>query len=629
LRGELYTLEKRLLDRLRSILAGLAKNAQRLEAAQPAGPKKPASSGQRIYSPEEANALVSSHKAFLQWYLQFLYVELRPTSSYQRRISALKSIVAILQSGLDSSIPAELLTKQAQFGARWPFHLNTEFMVQPLMERIMDNFDDVRQAAANALKTMSASKAPEILTTILPEFVDRCERRMLQSGRADHADAVARSYDLLFSVQPSSNKKLEILQHRMRMLESTVDMASSSLASVVGKYPMHGILASISNIFNQPSFYAEVSTLSDAEFSLWYGLHQRIYPVLEAIWGCVEQVLAADAPEGFVPDEFELDTSTKDVLSYSWRALKEASALLRVIVSKAPSESSASRTILRVEDFEFLGRLSFTQLRRLRHRGAFSSVASSFAACCSRMALQSSNDTLRQLLETWYQETLDFMYEMGAVFTRRSAGIPSIMAGILGADLNGPLFDRAMKDLNKISVSAVDETKVAWFPQVHAMNCIRLILTQTNFASATEPYIIPALDSASHCLKSSAWPIRNCGLMLFRTIMDRLLGANETQPRNERELIKASKSTFHRYPNLANIVIQLLSPAVDDSPDSSQSSVVTEPMFPALQILQVSLPPPEERDRILDLVVDLTSSPQWHIRDKVSFTFQSISLSLC
>jgi hypothetical protein len=40
--------------------------------------------------------------------------------------------------------------------------------------------------------------------------------------------------------------------------------------------------------------------------------------------------LCADAPEGHVPEEMEEETSvdTKEILSYSWRGLKEARCVI-------------------------------------------------------------------------------------------------------------------------------------------------------------------------------------------------------------------------------------------------------------------------------------------------------------
>lgn len=54
-------------------------------------------------------------------------------------------------------------------------------------------------------------------------------------------------------------------------------------------------------------------------------LYNRLYIIFENVWQCVYDTLCNDAPEGFVPDEVdEEEIGTKDVLSYSWRALKES-----------------------------------------------------------------------------------------------------------------------------------------------------------------------------------------------------------------------------------------------------------------------------------------------------------------
>jgi len=53
---------------------------------------------------------------------------------------------------------------------------------------------------------------------------------------------------------------------------------------------------------------------------------RRIIKTFHTCWRYTKPVLCHDAPEGHLPDEVdeELDVTTKDVLSYSWRALKES-----------------------------------------------------------------------------------------------------------------------------------------------------------------------------------------------------------------------------------------------------------------------------------------------------------------
>lgn len=59
---------------------------------------------------------------------------------------------------------------------------------------------------------------------------------------------------------------------------------------------------------------------------MWKQIHERIRVCFERLWSCIYTVLCADAPEGHVPDEIDEEASldTKEILSYSWRGLKEA-----------------------------------------------------------------------------------------------------------------------------------------------------------------------------------------------------------------------------------------------------------------------------------------------------------------
>jgi hypothetical protein len=79
-------------------------------------------------------------------------------------------------------------------------------------------------------------------------------------------------------------------------------------------------------IFDQSTFYFNLVTESEVEFQAWKDLHSRINACFRKLWDCVWHVLCADAPEGHVPDEIdeEANLDTKEILSYSWRGLKEA-----------------------------------------------------------------------------------------------------------------------------------------------------------------------------------------------------------------------------------------------------------------------------------------------------------------
>ena len=54
------------------------------------------------------------------------------------------------------------------------------------------------------------------------------------------------------------------------------------------------------------------------------------------------------------------------------------------------------------EGYHRFGHQAFTQLAELRHRGAFSTVSHTFAACCL-MCARSSQLAIREYPKTWYK----------------------------------------------------------------------------------------------------------------------------------------------------------------------------------------------------------------------------------
>jgi hypothetical protein len=88
--------------------------------------------------------------------------------------------------------------------------------------------------------------------------------------------------------------------------------------------------------------------------------------------------------------------------------------------------------------------------------------------------------------------------------TRRSAGIPALMTGILSANSTTPSFHDVMNDLNSlarqpVSLPAKDETNL---PQVHAMNCLKEILKSSTLGRKAESHLADCLQLASDSLNS-------------------------------------------------------------------------------------------------------------------------------
>jgi hypothetical protein len=205
------------------------------------------------------------------------------------------------------------------------------------------------------------------------------------------------------------------------------------------------------------------------------------------------------------------------------------------------------------------------------------------------------------------------------------------MTGIIAAEQkpDGPLFKRAIKDLFAEASQDAQSSNIAdsRLPQVHALNSIKDIFTTSKLSESSEAYIADGLDLAARTLNSSVWPIRNCGLMLFKALIGRLLGSDETQDWKDQNRTKSSRFSYEKYPHLISILKNLLDPSgpiqnsmastTDNSPMDLHGA---EGVFPALQILRQAPPHNEDRDPIIQSVLHLLSSPHWHLRDMAART---------
>lgn len=341
-RREVHGYTQKLFDRLRASTATLSKGVSKSAVTGNARlpfPKAAFDSDPLTSRTARQDSLLES-LSFVVWYLRFLQWELRPTAPYQSRITALRSLTIVLRSGVDPGVPFDSLSKSAQGQLNWAhgIQIGNKKLVRALLDLILDPFDDVRDAAVSVLQLCLAAMPEtekELTMLAIPPFIARAEAVMLRTGRADQADGVARAYGMIFSSAEDGVKipgssyfstKLQIFEHLQHQLKSTLAVAHQDLSQAVDGRPVHGIFAALRYVVDQPDFYSLVSKMSPEAFFKWKCLHSDIVESIESLWTCVYHVLCADAPEGHVPDEMEDEGSldTKEILSYSWRGLKEA-----------------------------------------------------------------------------------------------------------------------------------------------------------------------------------------------------------------------------------------------------------------------------------------------------------------
>lgn len=186
------------------------------------------------------------HKDFLFWFLDFLKSELTPTASYQRHCSVLKTTLLVLKLELDDSKPWETDEDDVPF-----FALFDATWTRAVLDRVMDDFEDVRQASTDILKLLFSDTkfgniaGPEGISAIISDFLARAEKLSTKTGRADHADGVARSYELLCRLCPRQSERLLVVSGLVDRLESKMSLAECDLGRAVLEAPTHDTFASL------------------------------------------------------------------------------------------------------------------------------------------------------------------------------------------------------------------------------------------------------------------------------------------------------------------------------------------------------------------------------------------------
>uniref|UniRef100_A0A0D2XDB7 DUF2428 domain-containing protein n=1 Tax=Fusarium oxysporum (strain Fo5176) TaxID=660025 RepID=A0A0D2XDB7_FUSOF len=540
------------------------------------------------------------HEKFLFWYIGFLCSELTPTASYQRHSASLKAVTFILRMEGEKSKTWETADDQTlffdQFGSSW---------LRALSDLIMDPFDDIRSHAATVLRWifsdsryrnfyLMARQGKLNPTEELTELLRRTEELARKTARADHSDGVARVSQLLYRLSENEQHRVALLSKLIGGLEARLVVAEKDLGRAVLDAPLHGDFASLCYMWQVVS---ELQ-FSEGELQSVQALQDALVTCCERVWAAVRDILCDDSPEGHLPQELEevdgLDT--KDVLSYSFRSVHEAS---------------------------------------LRHRGAFTTVALTFSTCCQLVKhldqAKAGAEGGTTLLEQWYAGTLEAINAQVST-TRRSAGIPAMMTGVLSANAPNPSFEQVMNKLMEIASqeARVTETDGSNLPQVHAYNCLKEIFKSsylTAMGNKSEKFLPQCLELAANGLKSELWAIRNCGLILLRSLIDCLFGSHQSKALMEAGWDgKANRIAYHRYPSLPRTLLHLLKSGHQMMASIAASSAAAESVFPALDIIRRAGPPEVLREELQIHIAKYLASPVWHVREIAARTLCSCLL---
>ena len=102
------------------------------------------------------------------------------------------------------------------------------------------------------------------------------------------------------------------------------------------------------------------------------------------------------------------------------------------------------------------------------------------------------------------QLALSIMEEQAAKLTRRSAGLPAIITGVLIGNSSSDFFGEAVRKLQTMAEAPLehDASRGLRLPQVHALNCLKDIFTNSKLGPSSEPHLSSTLVIAARCLDS-------------------------------------------------------------------------------------------------------------------------------
>ncbi|OCT53969.1 hypothetical protein CLCR_09615 [Cladophialophora carrionii] len=214
------------------------------------------------------------------------------------------------------------------------------------------------------------------------------------------------------------------------------------------------------------------------------------------------------------------------------------------------------------------------------------------------------------------QAALDQIDEQANRLTRRSAGLPAMITALL-SPADRKLFSRTFADLTAIAQRPIDDASLREvgemkLPQVHALNCLKDIMTNSRFSAAVVPYQDPVMELAAACLSSKVWAVRNCGLMLLRACINRL-DSSSSLPRQDLRDQSLAGGEGKPPPMVA---FRLLDKAVSlPGNDSHGTSNAVEDIFAGLDLLGHAILAGSMADVAEELVMRQLGNPAWTVRD--------------
>ncbi|KAM0754870.1 hypothetical protein T439DRAFT_321926 [Meredithblackwellia eburnea MCA 4105] len=619
-----------------------------------------------------ASAYVSMLNTFLSKWSDELLRALNPAKPFRIKSAALHLLDQLLRSGLDRRFDLVLPTPiQAR---PWPSAIHLDVIGKTTTSIILRVF----QSTYTSLRILAVSileRFPKPLPgydgdggvkKVAIELLDP-SLKMIRSGREAEASAgaelialVARTMDQhlwdLSSLGQWKSSKSErasstgFLSSLMDLLEEQLDAYAADLGRAASTSPIHGTILTLRHLFQALSPHMTV---------LLQPFFARALAIAERVWDVTKVVLAAQAPEGPMMDgitdheesralviddgigsEEDEDEGGEEaflyegtrgprhkvLLSASWRAMKESSALVESLLC-IPIERGPElfKAIWSFDSIKHIGDLYATWLALVRHRGAFMAIHPCYSRICAALLKCQFWPDVVALPHIWLSVHLDSIINKKISITRRSAGIPYCILGLLTAVLqtDRSAFDKDLARIFEIAESSTSD--ILDESRVHAMNTIHTMVLDGKVAFAMAPVIERGFLLAVSRFWSPNWILRNAALMLFASLVTRVFRASKTNlDRTHASLtLRLDINTFFtRYPALHDALRSELNHSIRVHLEDLPSTATHSSLFAVLMLLSLVQTPNAVgtttsgfSEPFVRLALSCIKSRVWKIRD--------------
>lgn len=283
-RGEILSITRRLLKRVESGLL-------RSEHGEELG---------------DAKVAQQNHN-FLCQMIPVLVFELGPGTSYPRHILALQTLHLLIH-------PKALTV------------MNYDYLIHTLFDLTLDPFNDVRALSVDVLKAIMTSdnRAKTAGGTILLSLLPSVNELATRSCRQDHADAAGRLSSIAASgvldglswTASGATSDLQDFCARVaceklhNYVRDACDLKPGDL------FPLHATMLTVVHYLNG---------ISPGSMVLPHSQLCQLVTTCQNLWILVSSELCIDSPERATEEDVgDTDGGPKDLLSYSWRALRDS-----------------------------------------------------------------------------------------------------------------------------------------------------------------------------------------------------------------------------------------------------------------------------------------------------------------